>query len=228
MAEAITEPTTNIKKNRDGPELLSLDPSLLLTLESTTSEIRSIRKTQENHESIVFIWFNPVEQFATNFLGPLRAINDIVHAFDEQSACFKAIKSSREKIFFITSSTSSELINKVHNFPAVEAIFIIDPIIETIKGEFPKLAGFFNQQEELFRVLKEVLELFEQIQLEVFAFEQEEVFLWSQLYREEVSKKKNGMFFFLLFDDKYCHVHIHMYIFLVIKSKKIIEKTDFY
>ena len=95
--------------------------------------------------------------------------------------------SAKEKIFFITSSTNSELITTVHHFSAVEAIFILDPNVESIKGDFPKLFGIYSQQEELFRVLKEVLDTFEQIQLEEFAFEQDKVFLWSQLWKEEVS-----------------------------------------
>jgi hypothetical protein len=48
------------------------------------------------------------------------------------------------------------------------------------------LFGVFNQQEELFRVLKEVLDTFEQIQFEEFVFEEEKVFLWSQLWKEGV------------------------------------------
>jgi hypothetical protein len=155
------------------------------------TEIEPIRITQENHESVVFIWFDPHEKSTLNLFGPLRAINDNVQPFANSSSCFKAIKSSTDKIFFITSSSNSELINKVHNFAAVEAIFILDPNIESIKGDFPKLCGIFNQQEELFRVLKEVMDVFEQIQLEVFAFEQDKVFLWSQIWKEKVSNKKS-------------------------------------
>ena len=59
--------------------------------------------------------------------------------------------------------------------------------MESIKGDFPKLFGIFNQQEELFRILKEVFDTFEQIQLEEFAFEEDKIFLWSQLWKEEVS-----------------------------------------
>jgi hypothetical protein len=190
MARANVVQTKDNSRNKVRPELVVLDPSLLTTTESAPTEIEQIRITQENHESIVFIWFDPQEQSTLNLVGQLRAVNDAVKPFTDSSSCFKAIKSSTDKIFFITSSSNSELIAKVHKFAAVEAIFILDPNIESIKGDFPKLCGIFNQQEELFRVLKEVIDVFEQIQLEVFAFEQDKVFLWSQIWKEKVSYKK--------------------------------------
>jgi len=189
MAESKLVQTKDKNRNKVGPELLFLDASVLTMTEP--APIEPIRITQENHESVVFIWFDPQEQSTLNLFGPLRAINDNVQPFANSSSCFKAIKSSTDKIFFITSSSNSKLINTVHNFAAVEAIFILDPNIESIKGDFPKLCGIFNQQEELFRVLKEVMDVFEQIQLEVFAFEQDKVFLWSQIWKEKVSNKKS-------------------------------------
>ena len=77
----------------------------------------------------------------------------------------------------------------MHNLAAVEAIFVLDPNIESIKGNFPKLHGIFTQQEELLRVVKETLDNFEQLQLESFAFEEDKIFLWSQLWRQEVSNE---------------------------------------
>jgi len=189
MAESNIVQTNDNNRKKNGPELLALDPSLLSTIESVPVHAPSIHITQENHESVVFIWFDPQEKSGLNLVGPLRAINDIVKAFSDSKSCFDAIKSSKEKIFFITSSSSSQIITKVHNVAAVEAIFILDPAVESIKGDFPKLAGIFNQQEELFLVLKEILDVFEQIQLEVFAFEQDKIFLWSQLWKEGVSNQ---------------------------------------
>jgi hypothetical protein len=136
--------------------------------------------TDENHESVIFIWFDPREQSNINLVGPLRVINDSVQVFTDSSSCFDTIRSSKEKIFFICSISNNELITTVHDFPAVEAIFILDPNADSIKGDFPKLFGIFTQQEELFRTLKEVFDAFEQIQLEEFAFEQDKIFLWSQ------------------------------------------------
>ena len=191
MADANSVQRKSITRRKDGPELLILDPSLLSTTEATPVDIHPIHITQENHESVVFVWFDPQEQSGLNLVGPLRAINDIVRPFNDIESCFNAIKSSNDKIFFITSSSSSELITTVHHFTAVEAIFILDPNVDSIKGDFPKLSGIFNQQEELFRVLKEIFDIFEQIQLETFVFEEDKMFLWSQLWKEEVSNDQS-------------------------------------
>jgi hypothetical protein len=147
---------------------------------------RNMTYADENHESVIFIWFNPQEQSNVNFIGQLRAINHNVQAFTDAASCFDTIRSSKEKIFFICSLSNSELIGTVHDLTAVEAIFILDPNMDSIRGDFPKLFGIFSQQEELFRVLREIFDAFEQIQLEEFAFEEEKVFLWSQLWKEEV------------------------------------------
>jgi hypothetical protein len=187
MAETNIRETDDDKKNKDAPELLLVDSSLLLTAETGPGAGNPVRLSPGNHESIVFIWYDPNEQSGLNLIGPLRAINDNVQSFIDGVSCLNAIKSSLEKVFFISTSSHHVLITKVHNLPAVEAIFILDPNVDSIRGEFPKLFGIFEQQEELFRVLKETIDIFEQIQFEVFSFEQEKVFLWSQLYKEEVS-----------------------------------------
>lgn len=161
---------------------------------STTVPVKSntdrINIIDGNHESVVFIWFDPHEQSNMNLIGPLRAINDSVQAFNDSSSCLDNLRKSKEKIFFICSISNNELIATVHDIPAVEAIFILDPHANNIKDDFPKLFGIFTQQEELFRVLKEVFDAFEQIQLEEFAFEEDKIFLWSQLWREDVSINK--------------------------------------
>jgi hypothetical protein len=159
------------------------------TIEPVKRSRNRINITDENYESVIFIWFDPHEQSNMNLVGPLRAINGSVQAFTDSSSCFDTIRSSKEKIFFICSTSNNELIATVHDFTAVEAIFILDSNVDSIKGDFPKLFGIFAQQEELFRVLKQVFDAFEQIQLEEFAFEEDKVFLWSQLWKEEVSNE---------------------------------------
>jgi hypothetical protein len=192
MATANNVQIKSNRRNRDGPELITLDASLLSMSMGDIDPVYSnpIRITQANHESIVFIWFDPEEQSGLNLVGPLRAINDNVQAFIDGVSCINAIKSSNEKIFFITTSSNHVLISTVHNLAAVEAIFILNPTVDSIRGDFPKLSGIFDQQEELFRVIKEVFDIFEQIQFEIFLFEQDKMFLWSQLYKEEVSNSK--------------------------------------
>lgn len=152
---------------------------------SKTESIES-NVLDENHENIIFVWFDPHAQSNLNIIGLLRAINNTVQAFNDSSTCFNFIKSSKEKIFFIGSINNDQLITTVQNFPAVEAIFILDLNAESSRGDYSKLFGVFNQHEELLRAVKDALDTFEQIQFEEFAFEEDKVFLWSQLWREEV------------------------------------------
>ncbi|CAF3838221.1 unnamed protein product [Rotaria sordida] len=179
-------------KNKGGPEFLSLDPSMMLMAQSIPIDTYPFHTAQDNHESVIFIWFDPQEQSGLRLVGPLRVINHHVQAFSDSLSCINAIKSSKEKIFFITSSSDSELIRTVHNLASVEAIFILASNVDSIKGDFPKLCGIYSQQEELFRGLKEILDIFEQIQLESFAFEHEKVFLWSQIWKEELTNRKTS------------------------------------
>lgn len=171
--------TNNLIKN----EVQEMDGS---TKEASKRNVNRVNPTDENYESVIFIWFNPQDQSSVNIVGPLRAINHNVQTFNESSSCFEMIRSSNEKIFFISSVNNNQLISTVHDFPAVEAIFILDPNEDMVRGDFPKLFGVFPQQEELLRLVKEVFDAFEQVQLEDFAFEQEKIFLWSQLWKEEV------------------------------------------
>lgn len=186
MAESNATANKNNEKNKVSLELLALDPSMLLTEQITIGDMRPTVTKQGNVESIIFIWFDPQLQSGLNLVGSLRSINHHVQVYDETSACINAIKSLQEKIFLITSSIESDLIAMMNSFSNIEAIFILTSNGESIKGDFSKLFGIFPQQEELFRTVKEVLELFEQIQFEPFQFEHEKGFLWLQLWKEEV------------------------------------------
>ncbi|CAF1612815.1 unnamed protein product [Rotaria magnacalcarata] len=190
MAKSNIPPRDNRNKNNDHVELVSLDASILLATESTHADIHSIRIKQENVESIIFIWLDPQEKSGLNLVGQLRAINHHVQVFNDTSTCINAIKFSQENIFFITSSVDSRLIAMMHNLASVEAIFILAPNVESIKGDFPKIFGIFPQHEELLRTLKEIFDIFEQIQLESFVFEHDKLFLWSQLWKEELMNRK--------------------------------------
>ena len=159
------------------------------TIESNGETTNAVNIVDEKYECVTLVWFDPQGQSNINLTGSLRAINDSVQAFTEWSTCSDMIQSSEEKIFFISSSNNPELISTVHTCPAVEGIFILTGNAESVKGDFPKLFGVFNQQEELLRVLKEIFDLFEQVQLEDFHFEAEKVFLWSQLWKEDVSSE---------------------------------------
>ena len=155
----------------------------------STIESNGENLPDEKYECVTLIWFDPQGQSNVNLTGALRTIHDSVQVFTEFSTCLDVIKTSEEKLFFISSSNNSELIGMVNGLSAVEAIFILATNAESVKGNFPKLFGIFNQQEELLRVLKEILDVFEQVQSEEFNFEEEKVFLWAQLWKEEVSNE---------------------------------------
>ncbi|CAF2520941.1 unnamed protein product [Rotaria sp. Silwood2] len=147
-------------------------------------------KREDNHESVIFIRLDTEGSSSINLIGPLRSIHNSVRSYSNSASCLDAMRSIKEKIFFICSFFNIELLMTVQNIENVEAIFILDPNSQDIKGDFPKLIGVFTQQEELFRSLKETLETFEQIQLERFSFEKETLFLWYQLWKEELTHRK--------------------------------------
>jgi hypothetical protein len=140
-----------------------------------------------NRECVTFVWLDLRRESTGAFLGTLRAINDCVRTYTDISTCLDSIRSSHETIFLISSSSNVEFLATIHQCINVEAIFVLDPDTNTIRGEFPKLIGIFTQQEELYRVLRVTLDNFEQFQLERFTFETNKIFLWWQLWKEDVS-----------------------------------------
>ncbi|CAF2514937.1 unnamed protein product [Rotaria sp. Silwood2] len=162
-----------------------------LQKESTTiSACASSINQTVNHECITFVWLDLRRDPTGTFVGTLRAINDCVRTFTDVSACLDFIKSSHEKIFFISSSSNGELLATVHLCIAVEAIFVLDPDTNSVRGDFPKLIDILTQQEELLRVLRITLDTFEHIQLERFVFETDKMFIWWQLWKEEITSQK--------------------------------------
>lgn len=156
--------------------------SLPATVDATSSKIdRSI-----NYESTAIIWLDPRKELTNAFIGSLRSINDSVQVFYDVQPTIDAIRSMNEKIFFISSLNEVDLISRIHSFQNVEGIFVFDPDKNSMR-EFPKLIGIFQQQEQLLRDLRMVIERFDLIQLESFVFQDEKLFLWWQLWKEEVN-----------------------------------------
>jgi hypothetical protein len=81
------------------------------------------------------------------------------------------------------------LIAEFHNIKSVEAMFILNPEAQ-IDSRFPKLFGVYTYFEELLTGLQHTLEWFEQTQMELFVFERDRIFLWSQIWKEEVSRNQ--------------------------------------
>jgi hypothetical protein len=85
------------------------------------------------------------------------------------------------------------LIQEFHDVKSVEAIFIFNSNGQ-IDSRFPKLYGVYAHFGELLMALKDIVHWFEQNQMELFVFGRDRIFLWSQLWKEEVSQ---SMIFFL-------------------------------
>ncbi|CAF4640957.1 unnamed protein product [Rotaria sp. Silwood2] len=143
--------------------------------------------TQVNRESIIFIWLHLQSQSTPKFISSLRAINDNVRTYTDASTCLEALQDSKDKIFLISSSANEKLIATVDNMHSIEAIFVFDRDANSVNGQYHKFLGVFTQQEELLQMLKKTLDRFQQIQLETFVFEEDKIFLWLQLWKEEVT-----------------------------------------
>lgn len=163
----------------------SMRQSINTNLSKTTGTSQIDRGN--NLECITFAWLDLRRESNSVFVGALRAINDYVKAFTDSETLLRYLNVSDEKIFAILPSVHDEVLASVHQSPNVQALFILDSNASTIRGDLPKLIGVYSQQEELIRALRMTFETFEQVQLEAFTFETENVFLWWQLWHEEVS-----------------------------------------
>lgn len=149
----------------------------------------SATKTDKNinQESIAFVWLDNRKECTSALIGSLRNINDLVRIFTDTAVVLDELRASNDKIFFISSLSDPEFLNVAHRCKSVEAIFVLDPDVTDIRGDFPKLIGIFAQQEQLLREVRTILDKYERIQLELFVFQNEKFFLWWQLWREDVS-----------------------------------------
>ena len=157
------------------------------TLSKMTTTTQSDRNV--NLECVTIALLDVRRESTSVFVGALRAINDYVRTFTETDGFPHYGQSSREAMFVILTSSSDDLLSAVQLCPNVEAIFILDPSGTPIRGDLPKVIGVYTQQEELVRAVRMTLETFEQVQLETFAFETEKIFLWWQLWKEEVKER---------------------------------------
>ncbi|CAF3077680.1 unnamed protein product [Rotaria sp. Silwood2] len=126
-----------------------------------------------------------------NIINALRVINNYVQWYTDPLPCFTSIESSNDRIFFICTSTNKDIIARANAMVSVEAIFILKLDEQSVKVDFVKLVGIYKEQEELFRALKETLETFQQIRFEEFLFEEDNTFLWLQLWRDEIMTRKS-------------------------------------
>ncbi|CAF4778953.1 unnamed protein product, partial [Rotaria magnacalcarata] len=183
--------TTSINSINNDRTTSESAPCLLLKNGKNVSNKKILHKTGKvNRESILFIWLDLQSQSTPAFIHSLRAINDRVQVYSDESTCLDALKTSQDKIFLISTSSNQELIAKLNAIESIEAIFVPDSDVTFIKGEYTKLLGFFPDILGLLLILKEKLERFKKIMLETFLFEQDSLFQWLQSWKEELTNQQ--------------------------------------
>ncbi|CAF2064110.1 unnamed protein product, partial [Rotaria magnacalcarata] len=183
--------TTSINSINNDRTTSESVPCLLLKNGKNVSNKKILHKTGKvNRESILFIWLDLQSQSTPAFIHSLRAINDRVQIYSDESTCLDALKTSQDKIFLISTSSNQELIAKLNAIESIEAIFVPDSDVTFIKGEYTKLLGFFPDILGLLLILKEKLERFKKIMLETFLFEQDNLFQWLQSWKEELTNQQ--------------------------------------
>ena len=179
--------TTSIRK--DNPTIHSIN-------ELNVTEHSSAIPT--NQENILFVYLDLRSQLLPQQINALRAINDNVHAYTDPAICWDFIQAVNDRIFFIGSTDDRDLIRAIHDLSGVEMIFLLSSNTEIDRSRLPKIDGMYSSFEELLKGLQNTFKWFEEAQMELFALERDQVFLWSQLWREEVEKERR-CFLIILF-----------------------------
>ena len=138
-----------------------------------------------NHGNILFVYLDDHSSDKSNIVASLRTINHDVQTFSDSSSCREFLRTSIDQIFLILASIDRQVLEEFHQIQSVEAIFLLNDDGQ-IDSRFPKLYGVYVHVKELLTSLKDTLQWFEQTQMEVFVFEHDRIFLWSQLWKEEV------------------------------------------
>ncbi|CAF3473434.1 unnamed protein product [Rotaria socialis] len=187
--------STNADKTKEYPLPLVSASLSSPTIKNTVPQKCCIKylDPQQNYESVTFIWLDPQSQSKDNIVTTLRMINNYVQSYTDSLSCFTSIESSKDKIFFICTSTNIDVISTANAMPNVEAIFILKLDGLAFKTDFVKVIGIYEEQEELVRALKQTLETCQQIRFEEFLFETENTFLWLQLWRDDIMTRKSNI-----------------------------------
>lgn len=175
--------------------LYSQGPHVHFTDELVVSDQSSALPT--NREILLFVYLDLQSQLSSQQIMALRAINDSVRIYTDESICYGFLHNCTERVFFICHTDEKELVGNVHDINSIEAIFLISSNNTIDRNRLPKLDGIYQSFEELLVGLKTALEWFEEAQMNLFAFERDQIFLWSQLWREEVIFDRCSIYCFL-------------------------------
>lgn len=177
---------SNAARNRTHKNLSSLTMTSSVGSIDESTVIYTNPAARVNLEGITFVCLDLPFDSIANLYNLIQDINDYIQVFTDLAVCFDWIRSSNDSIFFLTSNTDQNFIETIHNLSTVEAIFILNSNAEISDADLPKLAGIFNQHEELLIALRDTLGWFERGKFEVFAFEHDKNFILSQLWKEKV------------------------------------------
>ena len=163
-----------------------------------------LSETRLNGEPISLVWLDLHCHSTPLIIASLRSVNDFIRIYNDAFTCFEESKSSASQIFLLLPSGKEDLIVQFHVLDQVEAMFILDPKAIPIEQDFPKLIGCFKQHDELIPSLKYLIDQYQQVRLGTFAFDDEDAFLWLQLWKDEVRSRTSSSLLKIVFvvDDE--------------------------
>lgn len=141
---------------------------------------------QIDRENVLFVYLDPHSHLLPQMILSLRAINHRLHIFNDESICYDFLQTTIDRIVFMCPTNDKDLIKAIHDLNTVDMMIVLSSDQYLERSRSPKIDGIYANFEELLIGLKGSFEWFEQTQLDLFTFERDRIFLWSQLWREEV------------------------------------------
>ena len=171
---------------------------------TATSPVKSKSNVQDvltntndsNRENILFVYLDLQSESLPRMITSLESINNRLQTFNDPSICYDFLQTSSDRVFFICPADEKVLFQAAHELSTIEAIFLLGSNPQIDRTPLIKISGIYSQFEELLGGLREALEWFEYTQMDLFSFQSDRMFLWSQLWKEEVSLR-----FQLIFDE---------------------------
>ena len=140
-----------------------------------------------NRENILFVYLDLQSELVPRMTTSLEGINNRIHIFNDPSICYDFLQTLSDRTFFICPADEAILFQAAHDLSTVEAIFLLGSNPQIDRTQLIKVSGIYSQFEELLGGLREALEWFEYTQMDLFSFQSDRMFLWSQLWKEEVN-----------------------------------------
>lgn len=139
-----------------------------------------------NRENILFVYLDLQSESFPRLITSLESMNDRLQTFNDPSICYDFLQTSSDRVFFICPTEEKILFQAAHELSTIEAIFLLGSNSQIDQTQWIKINGVYSQSEELLSGLREASEWFECTQMDLFCFQSDRMFLWSQLWKEEV------------------------------------------